>query len=64
MDQEKIKKDIFNLSPVTVGRAGGRAGAVGELNDGEEAEDLRGPAGVGEGLKSKGCLSIDGAKSA
>ena len=60
---EKIKRDIFTLSPVTVGRAGRSAGAVGELHDGEEAEHLRGPAGVGEGLKSKSCLSIDGAKS-
>ena len=48
---EKIKKDIFTLSPVTVGRAGWCAGAVGELHDGEEAEDLWGPAGVGEPLK-------------
>ena len=48
---EKIK--TISLSPVTVGRAGRGAGAVGELHDGEEAEHLRGPARVGEGLKGK-----------
>ena len=40
-------------SPIAVGGAGGGAGAVGELDDGEEAEHLRGPARVGEGLKGK-----------
>ena len=53
---EKIK--TISLSPVTVGRAGRSAGAVGELHNGEEAEHLRGPAGVGEGLKGKGWQTV------
>ena len=46
---EKIK----TISPITVGGASGGAGAVGELDDGEEAEHLRGPTRVGKGLKGK-----------
>ena len=49
--EKKLKP--LHSSPITVGGAGGGAGAVGELDDGEEAEHLRGPARVGEGLKGK-----------
>ena len=51
--ENKLIEKIKTLSPITVGGASGGAGAVGELDDGEEAEHLRGPARVGKGLKGK-----------